>query len=180
MVKVAITGGIIALGLLWTLAARADLAGEAHRYVKPASQAAGLTHCVEPTNFMRRNHMELIKHQRDATVHSGIRSTKHSLAGCINCHVSVDPQGKALPINGRDQFCGACHAFSAVDVNCFGCHASVPKGGPASEEAMARSLTGPLARPGTGEEAAQAEWLHPVAPPQAGHPGPAVVQVGGQ
>ena len=45
--------------------------------------------------------------------------------------------GKAIEINGRDQFCGACHAFSAVNLSCFGCHASVPKGGPVSDEALA-------------------------------------------
>lgn len=180
MVRVVITAGIVALGLLGALAARADLAGEAHRYVKPTSQAAGLTQCVEPTNFMRRNHMELIKHQRDATVHRGIRSTKHSLAGCINCHVSVGPQGQASPINGRDQFCGACHAFSAVDVNCFGCHASVPRGGPTSDEAMARALTKPRASSGAGENGGQAGIPRPVEPLRTDHPGPAVVQVGGQ
>ena len=44
---------------------------------------------------MRRNHMELIKHQRDATVHDGIRGTKHSLAGCIDCHVVPRADGAA-------------------------------------------------------------------------------------
>ena len=128
---------LVAVGLVWVLATQTVLAGDAQRYVKPGSQAAQNAACVEETNFMRRNHMELIKHQRDATVHHGIRSTKHSLAGCINCHVSVSPEGHALAINGRDQFCGACHAFSAVDVNCFGCHANVPRGGLLSPAALA-------------------------------------------
>ena len=35
--------------------------------------------CVEDTDFMRRNHMSLLKHQRDETMHEGIRSKQHSL-----------------------------------------------------------------------------------------------------
>jgi hypothetical protein len=81
--------------------------------------------------------MEMIKHQRDATVHEGIRGTKHSLAGCIDCHVSTGTEGRPLPVNAEHQFCNACHAFAAVDVNCFGCHAAVPSGGPVSEAALA-------------------------------------------
>ncbi|HYN77361.1 MAG TPA: sulfur reduction protein DsrJ [Lamprocystis sp. (in: g-proteobacteria)] len=128
---------LVIIGLVWVLSAQNLLAGEVPNYVKPGSKAAGLTACVEPTNLMRRYHFELIQHQRDATVRSGIRSTKHSLAGCIDCHVTVDPTGRAIEIDGRDQFCGACHAFSAVNLACFGCHASVPKGGPLSEAALA-------------------------------------------
>ena len=86
--------GLVVVGLLWVLLVQDVAAGDAPTFVKPGSKAAGLTACVEPTNVMRRYHFELIQHQRDATVHSGIRSTKHSLAGCIDCHVSVDPNGQ--------------------------------------------------------------------------------------
>jgi hypothetical protein len=44
--------------------------------------------CVEPTAEMRRNHMEYILHQRDETMHEGIRTRQYSLNECINCHVS--------------------------------------------------------------------------------------------
>ncbi|MBV5325306.1 MAG: hypothetical protein J0626_08585, partial [Rhodospirillaceae bacterium] len=30
--------------------------------------------CVEPTDFMRRNHMKLLNHQRDETVIEGVRT----------------------------------------------------------------------------------------------------------
>ena len=109
-------------GALFALAAQA--AGES--YVVPGSRAATLDSCVEPTEFMRRNHMEVIKHQRDATVHEGIRSTKHSLAGCIECHVSVGSDEQPVPANAEGQFCNACHQFAAVGLNCFDCHATVP------------------------------------------------------
>jgi len=47
--------------------------------------------CVEPTAEMRRNHMKYILHQRDETMHQGIRTKQHSLEECINCHVSSAP-----------------------------------------------------------------------------------------
>jgi len=95
-------------------------------HVTLGSKAASLAHCVRETGFMRRNHMELIKHQRDATVHQGIRETTDSLAGCIECHVSYDQQHQPVPVYSEGQFCRACHEFAAVDLPCFGCHATVP------------------------------------------------------
>ena len=147
--------GLVAVGLVWALAVQIVLADDAKSYVKPGSRAAGVAACVEPTNLMRRNHMELIKHQRDATVHSGIRSTKHSLAGCIDCHVSRDTDGRAVAVNADHQFCNACHAFAAVDVNCFDCHAAIPRGGPISEAAT-RRVSGQASTGAPGEAPATA------------------------
>lgn len=111
-------------GILVAFAASADF--EVGSYVISGSKAAGLKSCVRETGFMRRNHMELIKHQRDATVHQGIRATTDSLAGCIECHVSYDERQQPISVYSNGQFCRACHQFAAVDVNCFGCHATVP------------------------------------------------------
>ena len=137
MANAAVRAGLVAVGLVWVLAAQTALADDTKGFVTEGSNAADLDACVEPTDYMRRNHMELIKHQRDATVHQGIRSTKHSLHGCVDCHVSSGSEGHPVAVNGEDQFCGACHAYAAVDVNCFGCHASVPHGGAVSAEALA-------------------------------------------
>ena len=90
------------------------------------SEAAGLEQCVRPTEWMRRNHMELIKHQRNETVHLGIRDEDSSLAGCVDCHVQYDGGGEPIPINSQDQFCHSCHQFTAVTLDCFQCHATVP------------------------------------------------------
>ena len=49
--------------------------------VVQGSRAAGLEACVAPTDDMRRNHMEYIKHQRVRTVHQGVRGSKFSLVG---------------------------------------------------------------------------------------------------
>jgi hypothetical protein len=74
--------------------------------------------CVEPTEVMRRDHMNMILHQRDETMHRGIRSSKHSLKECINCH--ADPVTNS--VLGPEGFCEACHTYAAVSMDCFSCH----------------------------------------------------------
>jgi len=74
--------------------------------------------CVEPTAEMRRNHMNYILHQRDETMHRGIRTTKHSLKNCVNCHADT----KTGSVLGKDGFCASCHHYSAVKIDCFECH----------------------------------------------------------
>lgn len=99
------------------------LAAEA---VEGTAKADKLEQCVEPTSVMRRNHFEFIKHQRDLTVHQGIRGSKHSLAGCVDCHARKDSGGKFVPVNAEGQFCDACHDYVAVSLDCFSCHSTVP------------------------------------------------------
>ena len=102
--------------------------------VVEGSKAAKLDSCVEPTSLMRRKHFELIKHQRDITVHQGIRKTKYSLSGCVDCHVAKDSHGKYIPVNGvnpetgEKQFCAGCHEYAGVELPCFSCHSTVPTG----------------------------------------------------
>ncbi len=103
-------------------------AEEVGDYVLPSSRAAALGQCVEATEYMRRNHYELIRHQRDATVYGGIRGTDHSLSGCVSCHVGYDGSGAPIEINAKGQFCRSCHDYAAVQMNCFDCHATVPQG----------------------------------------------------
>lgn len=97
-------------------------------FVVDSSPAAKLDNCVEPTEYMRRYHYELIRHQRDTTVYGGIRSTKHSLEGCVECHVGYGDGHKPIAVNAEHQFCNACHSYAAVTLNCFDCHATVPEG----------------------------------------------------
>ena len=125
MAKAVVTAGLVALGLAGALFALAAKAG-GDGFVVPSSKAAELESCVEPTEYMRRNHFELIEHQRDETVHGGVRSTKHSLADCVACHVSKGPDQGYLAVSDETQFCGACHGFAAVTLDCFQCHATTP------------------------------------------------------
>jgi hypothetical protein len=80
--------------------------------------------CVQDEEFMRRNHMVLLKHQRDETMHKGIRTTKYSLKSCVDCHAS--PKNNSV-IGTNDNFCQGCHSYAAVKLDCFECHSSKPK-----------------------------------------------------
>lgn len=90
--------------------------------------------CVEDTAFMRRNHMDLLKHHRDKTMRQGIRTTQHSLKGCVECHASAKTGSVA---SGKDDFCAACHSYAGVKLDCWDCHATKPKAKPAQAAAPA-------------------------------------------
>jgi hypothetical protein len=79
--------------------------------------------CVEDTATMRREHPDMLKHQRDLTMHEGIRTRKHSLKECVECHASAKT-GSVLGVKG---FCQSCHDYASVRIDCFSCHASKPK-----------------------------------------------------
>jgi hypothetical protein len=91
---------------------------------KPPKAAQG-AECVEPVADMRRNHMIYLEHERDETVHKGIRGRKHSLKGCVECHAVPDPV--AAGARTVRPFCAECHRYVAVRIDCFGCHAQTPE-----------------------------------------------------
>ena len=94
--------------------------------------------CVAPTEEMRRDHMKMLLHQRDQTVQRGVRESRFSLKGCVDCHASRDT-GSVL---GKDGFCSSCHTYAAVSMDCFSCHSSSPE-----KEAMPKA-----AAPGRGQQ----------------------------
>ena len=79
----------------------------------------GSTECVEDSEYMRANHMDLLDQWRDTVVREDIR-TYTSKAGkdynmslsdtCLDCH------------SKKEQFCDACHTYSAVTPYCWDCH----------------------------------------------------------
>jgi hypothetical protein len=111
-------GAAVLLGLAVALPAAAHDGQKGSRVPLPAAHARQGDKCVEPTEVMRRDHMDMILHQRDETMHRGIRTVKHSLKGCVDCH--ADP--KTGSVLGKDGFCAACHAYTAVSIDCFSCH----------------------------------------------------------
>jgi hypothetical protein len=75
--------------------------------------------CIEDTDYMTTNHMELLDQWRDAVVRDGQRvytsssGEKHviSLTGsCMSCHSS------------REAFCTRCHDYADVEPTCWDCH----------------------------------------------------------
>jgi hypothetical protein len=84
-------------------------------------------HCVEDTEYMRKNHMEVILHHRGETVHEGIRTKKHSLKNCIECHAVKDENNQFVSVASPKHFCRVCHDYASVKIDCFQCHASKPR-----------------------------------------------------
>ena len=102
-------------------------AHDGNPHISPGkSKADSQEACVEPTDVMRKEHYLFLLHQRDETVINGIRTKNHSLANCIDCHVSYDEKGKAIPINAEGQFCQDCHVKTATNITCISCHAAEP------------------------------------------------------
>ncbi len=93
------------------------------RVTAPIVEKAKGGECVADPAFMRRNHADLLKHQRDDTMRGGIRTGKNSLKACIECHASKTTN--SVNATGSN-FCQSCHNFTAVKIDCFECHASKP------------------------------------------------------
>ena len=85
----------------------------------------GTTECVQPEDEMKKNHMKYILHQRDATMHEGIRTKTYSLKECINCHV---PENSEIRFGDDKHFCSSCHNYAGVSIDCFQCHMDRPMG----------------------------------------------------
>ncbi len=93
---------------------------------EPERHVSATEECVAPEAVMRRNHMKFILHQRDDTMHRGIRTRRYSLEECVNCHAAKNEQGEYIPVNAENQFCSSCHTYAAVNIDCFQCHATKP------------------------------------------------------
>ena len=116
---------LVSLLLVYGLSLAAEnITAPSGRMPKPTLERGKGDKCVEDTEYMRKNHMKLLLHQRDETVHKGIRTKKYSLQNCIECHASQ----KTNSVIGSDQnFCQTCHTYASVKLDCFECHATKPK-----------------------------------------------------
>lgn len=121
-------GGILLLSLT-VLASEPTTAGKVPLPSPPKAQApvSSTQQCVEPIEKMRRFHGSYLKHQRDKTMHLGIRTPQYSLVECISCHVTKNAQGEFPRSQDPQHFCRSCHTYAAVNIDCFQCHASQPQ-----------------------------------------------------
>ncbi|VAW63532.1 hypothetical protein MNBD_GAMMA09-849 [hydrothermal vent metagenome] len=83
----------------------------------------GTTECVRPEDDMKANHMKYILHQRDETMHKGIRTDTFALHECINCHVEKNSKAR---FGDSEHFCSSCHNYVGVSIDCFQCHNDRP------------------------------------------------------
>ncbi len=120
---------LLALGAVVLTTAALALSGAAPAQAeapKPViTKAVKGEQCVEDTDYMRKNHMKLLNVHRDKTVIEGVRTKKHSLKECINCHASEKTGSVA---SAKEDFCVSCHSYAAVKIDCFDCHSTKPQG----------------------------------------------------
>jgi hypothetical protein len=118
--------GAVALTTAALAWAGADVQPKAGGAPKPViTKAVKGDRCVEDTAVMRRDHMKLLNNHRDRTVVEGVRTKKHSLKECINCHAS---EATGSVATAKDDFCVSCHSYAAVKIDCFECHSTKPQG----------------------------------------------------
>jgi hypothetical protein len=118
-----IVGALLLCGVVVAVNAADEAASS--RVPKPVLTDKQGDKCVADTAFMVRNHMDMLKHHRDQTVHEGIRTKQYSLQNCINCHAS---KKNGAVIGTNENFCQTCHSYAAVKLDCFECHSTKPKG----------------------------------------------------
>jgi len=112
----------IATGIIAAVLAVAGFADagdkQAARVPLPAIKIEKGDACVAPTEEMRRDHMNMLLHQRDRTLRQGLREPRFGLKNCVECHAGRET-GSVL---GKDGFCSSCHTYAAVSIDCFECH----------------------------------------------------------
>lgn len=81
--------------------------------------------CVESTEYMRVQHMDLLNEWRDDVVRNGDREhvaqdgtvyEKSLSRTCMTCH------------DNKEQFCDRCHTYAAVTPYCWSCHVEPREG----------------------------------------------------
>jgi predicted CXXCH cytochrome family protein len=126
VLRLAATSSAFALVALLSAASAGGADGRAaSSSLEPAIQHALRGPCVAEPALMRRQHPDMLKHQRLETVHLGVRETRASLKACVSCHASAETGSVAA---APTDFCVSCHSYAAVQVDCFECHASKPQG----------------------------------------------------
>lgn len=82
-------------------------------------QTYGKKECVEPKEFMRAEHMQLLNDWRDSALRDGRRTYVSSNGKsfdislqntCLHCH------------SNKKKFCDECHNYMAVKPYCWDCH----------------------------------------------------------
>lgn len=85
----------------------------------PVINQMKVKHCVEPKQYMRAEHMQLLNNWRDSAIRGGDRvyvsstGEKYNISlqnTCLHCH------------SNKDKFCDSCHSYMAVHPYCWSCH----------------------------------------------------------
>ncbi len=84
-----------------------------------AEKAKKAEDCIEDTEYIRKEHMQILDKWRDTVVRDGERvyvsksgkEYEASLSNtCIDCH------------SNKEKFCDKCHDYASADPYCWDCH----------------------------------------------------------
>jgi len=111
--------GLVIFLLLITIPIWYTIASEGTANVPEPQIVTEEKQCIEPTQYMKDNHMDLLDEWRESVVREGIRTYVASdgqkydmrLTGtCMDCH------------SNKAEFCDQCHNYVGVEPNCWDCH----------------------------------------------------------
>lgn len=151
---------VVFLALMLTLVAGIVQAEERSSLWPVVPGATGTPH-PEGNEYMRKRHMDMMRHDRDLTMYEGDREIGASLKQCFDCHAAKDDHGQVVTYADDKHFCRVCHDFVAVKVDCFMCHRSTPEG---VDEGKAHAGAAPLMTRPEGDAGAVADYLRGLAP----------------
>ena len=78
--------------------------------------------CVEATEYMTANHMDLLNQWRDLVVREG-ETQYHSFSFPDDEPVTMSLTGTCMRCHtSRDNFCTKCHDYANVEPTCWDCH----------------------------------------------------------
>jgi len=121
-----IPGLLVFLGLATTPLWRGAAAGTAASFQSPPNP--GAERCLEPKEFMRDRHMQLLIQWREDVVRGasrlytaadGRRWDKSLTSTCMACHGKADAHGNSTT---AATYCTECHHYVGVSLYCWDCH----------------------------------------------------------
>ena len=120
-----IIGGLVVFVVLVTFPLWHTVAAGGEATQPELEYPVGESQCIEDTEFMRANHMDILNQWRNSVIRDGETAEYTASSGqqfamsltgtCMDCH------------DNRDTFCTACHDYSNVTPKCWSCHVE-PRG----------------------------------------------------
>ncbi len=114
--------GLIIFAAAFTLPFWANIGSPKYDYPDlkvPVGDNGEKLECVEPAEWMRANHMELLIEWRD----SALRDTKRVYVSSTGKEYETSLQNTCMKCHGNyDEFCDKCHTQNSVSPYCWDCH----------------------------------------------------------
>lgn len=111
--------GLVIFAILLAFPIWNNVASGKSSYVPEPKIVTDEKQCVEPKQYMKDTHMQLLEEWRQSVVRDGTRmyvasdGKKYDISltnTCMKCH------------SNKKEFCDQCHNYAGVSPNCWDCH----------------------------------------------------------